>query len=196
MISNIDPTKPISGNPTTASVRDNFAVAKSEIEAIGNTTEANSTAITDILTHPFYYNNAAATMERNSAQSFAAATPAAIAHDATLTGYAGSRYSALNCPMAPFDGWYSIEFDYLPRGTAGTATVTPTVMINGADLWVLPTVSATTTFATVQRVQFQRRLTAGDYVQLKLNFSVAGTVTARSVGQYPTDASASIVRIG
>ena len=34
MASTIDATKPIAGNPTTASVRDNFAAAKSEIEAL------------------------------------------------------------------------------------------------------------------------------------------------------------------
>jgi hypothetical protein len=34
MASTIDSTKPISGNPTTQSVRDNFAAAKSEIEAL------------------------------------------------------------------------------------------------------------------------------------------------------------------
>lgn len=36
MTSAIDATKPISGNPTTQSVRDNFAAAKAEIEAIQN----------------------------------------------------------------------------------------------------------------------------------------------------------------
>jgi hypothetical protein len=34
MASNIDPTKPVTGTPTTVSVRDNFAFAKSEIEAL------------------------------------------------------------------------------------------------------------------------------------------------------------------
>lgn len=34
MASTIDATKPIAGNPTTASVRDNFTAAKSEIEAL------------------------------------------------------------------------------------------------------------------------------------------------------------------
>lgn len=34
MTSAIDATKPVTGNPTTQSVRDNFAAAKSEIEAI------------------------------------------------------------------------------------------------------------------------------------------------------------------
>ena len=34
MASSIDPTKPIVGTPTTASVRDNFAAAKAEIEAL------------------------------------------------------------------------------------------------------------------------------------------------------------------
>lgn len=34
MPSAIDPSKPIVGNPTTASVRDNFAAAKAEIEAL------------------------------------------------------------------------------------------------------------------------------------------------------------------
>ena len=34
MASSIDATKPIAGNPTTLSVRDNFAAAKSEIEAL------------------------------------------------------------------------------------------------------------------------------------------------------------------
>lgn len=34
MASNIDPTKPISTFPTTQSVRDNFAAAKAEIEAL------------------------------------------------------------------------------------------------------------------------------------------------------------------
>jgi hypothetical protein len=33
-MSRIDPTKPVFGNPTTASVRDNFAIAKSEIEGL------------------------------------------------------------------------------------------------------------------------------------------------------------------
>jgi hypothetical protein len=35
MASNIDPTKPITGAATTASVRANFAAAKAEIEALG-----------------------------------------------------------------------------------------------------------------------------------------------------------------
>ena len=34
MASSIDPTKPITGNPTTLSVRDNFSAAKTEIEAL------------------------------------------------------------------------------------------------------------------------------------------------------------------
>lgn len=34
MASAIDPTKPTTGNPTTQSVRDNFAAAKTEIETI------------------------------------------------------------------------------------------------------------------------------------------------------------------
>lgn len=34
MASTIDATKPIAGNPTTDSVRVNFAAAKSEIEAL------------------------------------------------------------------------------------------------------------------------------------------------------------------
>jgi hypothetical protein len=38
MTSQIDATKPITGSPTTASVRDNFAVAKSEITALQNST--------------------------------------------------------------------------------------------------------------------------------------------------------------
>jgi hypothetical protein len=33
-VSNIDPTFPVFGSPTTASVRDNFAAAQSEIEAL------------------------------------------------------------------------------------------------------------------------------------------------------------------
>ena len=36
MASNIDSTKPIEGTPTTASVRANFATAKSEIESLQN----------------------------------------------------------------------------------------------------------------------------------------------------------------
>ncbi len=39
MTSAIDPTKPVAGNPTTQSVRDNFAAAKSEIEALQSATE-------------------------------------------------------------------------------------------------------------------------------------------------------------
>ncbi len=34
MASNIDPSKPITGNPTTQSVRDNFNAAKQEIESL------------------------------------------------------------------------------------------------------------------------------------------------------------------
>lgn len=34
MASNIDPSQPVIGNPTTQSVRDNFAAAKTEIEAL------------------------------------------------------------------------------------------------------------------------------------------------------------------
>src|SRR5262245_29895388 len=34
MPSNIDATKPVTGNPTTQSMRDNFAAAKTEIEAL------------------------------------------------------------------------------------------------------------------------------------------------------------------
>ncbi len=34
MSSNIDATKPVAGNPTTQSVRDNFSAAKIEIEAL------------------------------------------------------------------------------------------------------------------------------------------------------------------
>ena len=43
MVSAIDPTVPIYGAPTTGSVRDNFAVAKSEIEAL-QTSAANGPA--------------------------------------------------------------------------------------------------------------------------------------------------------
>src|SRR5215467_6969458 len=38
MTSNIDATQPITGTPTTESVRNNFAIAKSEITALQNTT--------------------------------------------------------------------------------------------------------------------------------------------------------------
>ena len=47
MASTIDATKPITGNPTTLSVRDNFAAAKSEIEALQtDKLEAASPAMT------------------------------------------------------------------------------------------------------------------------------------------------------
>jgi hypothetical protein len=39
-MSNIDPTKPIAGSPTTQSVRDNFATAKTEIEGVVATANA------------------------------------------------------------------------------------------------------------------------------------------------------------
>ncbi len=40
MTSSIDPTKPVAGTPTTASVRSNFAAAKAEIEALQATVDA------------------------------------------------------------------------------------------------------------------------------------------------------------
>ena len=40
MTSAIDITKPVSGTPTTASVRDNFATAKTELEAFNDTSDA------------------------------------------------------------------------------------------------------------------------------------------------------------
>jgi hypothetical protein len=45
MASTIDATKPVSGNPTTQSVRDNFSAAKTEIEALQTTTAANTAAV-------------------------------------------------------------------------------------------------------------------------------------------------------
>jgi hypothetical protein len=47
MASAIDPTKPVTGNPTTQSVRTNFATAKAEIEALQNalTTSADITSV-------------------------------------------------------------------------------------------------------------------------------------------------------
>ncbi len=60
MSSAIDPTKPVSGTPTTASVRANFAAAKSEIEALQGATagleagkqplEATLTALAGVIT--------------------------------------------------------------------------------------------------------------------------------------------------
>lgn len=50
MASAIDATKPVSVNPTTQSVRDNFAAAKSEIEALQlGTTKVRTYSVTGIL---------------------------------------------------------------------------------------------------------------------------------------------------
>lgn len=46
MASNIDITKPVQGNATTASVRANFAAAKTEIEALQTSAAANTAAAT------------------------------------------------------------------------------------------------------------------------------------------------------
>lgn len=45
MASAIDPTKPTTGNPTTQSVRNNFAAAKTEIEALQAANAARAIAI-------------------------------------------------------------------------------------------------------------------------------------------------------
>ncbi|MGL4230126.1 MAG: hypothetical protein ACRCWJ_02060, partial [Casimicrobium sp.] len=71
MPSAIDPTKPITGNPTTASVRDNFAAAKSEIEALQASTDSLTTAVNALGALPPYFANEAAIITRGAIQGFA-----------------------------------------------------------------------------------------------------------------------------
>jgi hypothetical protein len=59
-MSNIDPTLPIVGNPTTQSVRDNFATAKTEIEALQSSVGTFLPLIGGNLTGPLTINDQSA----------------------------------------------------------------------------------------------------------------------------------------
>jgi hypothetical protein len=195
MPSAINENLPLSGNPTTASVRGNFAAAKNEIETLQNQTTSLTSAVNALGNIPPYFSNEAVTAVRNNIQAFAAATPADALFPVLLNGTNNSLDGAGNQLRAPTDGFYIVQWVILPRGDTATATVTPTLRINGVDIHAFPNISATTTLAIPQYITLLRRFTAGDVITLRLSFSVVGGLKSRNAGSWNDDNRAQLVRV-
>lgn len=94
-MSNIDPTKPVYGSPTTESVRNNFLIAKNEITSLENkTTEAPFLPIAG------GYMTGAITLPDNPLNAYEAATKLYV--DTHIGSGGGSGGGGI--PEAPLDG--------------------------------------------------------------------------------------------
>lgn len=137
MASAIDPTKPVAGNPTTQSVRDNFAAAKSEIEVLQQTAGVGpqgpkgDTGPSGTLTVGTVTTGAAGT---NATVNNSGSTQAAVLNFTIPRGDAGTGGGGITETQAKDavrQG--NVRFEEVPATTAPTWPTTP----NGASAPVL-----------------------------------------------------------
>lgn len=145
MASSIDATKPVSGSPTTQSVRDNFSAAKSEIEALQASTAAASTTSSGIV-------ELATTAETQTGTDTARVPSVAAATASFLTKYAAVNvvpdttdtladadlgtdivYTSASAVTVTVPGTLAVGFQCtITQAGAGTVTITSADNLNGS----------------------------------------------------------------
>lgn len=132
MASSIDATKPISGTPTTQSVRDNFSAAKSEIETLQSDVAGKiSASSTDTLTNKTIsgaintLSNIAQSSITNLISDLAARAQLAVANVFTAL----NRFKQTTCPFTTIT-WASTIAPDLSQGQAFVVTATGATTLN------------------------------------------------------------------
>lgn len=196
MPSAIDPTKPVQGSPTTESVRDNFAAAKSEIEVlqltagvgpqgpIGNTGPAGTVDIGTVATG----------LPGSNATIVAAGTPQARILNFTIprgdTGAGGGGITEIQAVNAVRQG--QIRFEEATVVTAPAVPTTPNIAVTApvvAAGWALasggdPITGPWEHTTGTGTLAWPVVITEGDLYRIVLTATVTGGTASYAYGVY------------